>query len=130
MPRVLIVDDCAEFGEAVSTRLRRAGHEVACLKDGREAVLAHQAEPFDLVLLDYRMPQLDGVETMLLFRRMLHRTVRWPRVIAYTCTERRYSMHFEPIMASLGAKPVRCEETADPLVELAEKELMPGTAAE
>jgi DNA-binding response OmpR family regulator len=44
--------------------LERQGHRVATAEDGVRALEALRAEPFDLVLLDVLMPELDGYETL------------------------------------------------------------------
>jgi CheY-like chemotaxis protein len=42
--------------------LTKAGHSVRCAENGAEAVEAWQGEQFDLVLMDLRMPGMDGIE--------------------------------------------------------------------
>ena len=42
--------------------LRAKGHEVRSVENGREAVEALRQEAFDLVLMDARMPEMDGIE--------------------------------------------------------------------
>jgi two-component system OmpR family response regulator len=60
--RVLVVDDEPSIVDAVSTALRYEGFEVAEATTGREALSAvAQFEP-DLVILDWMLPDLDGVE--------------------------------------------------------------------
>ncbi len=59
-PRVLVADDVAANRELVATLLGGAGLEVVAAADGEEAVhLWEQTHP-DLVVLDRRMPHLDG----------------------------------------------------------------------
>jgi CheY-like chemotaxis protein/HPt (histidine-containing phosphotransfer) domain-containing protein len=59
---VLLVDDVLmnrDIGEAF---LRAAGHEVTCAERGAEAVAAAASTDFDVVLMDVRMPEMDGLE--------------------------------------------------------------------
>lgn len=61
-PLVLIVDDEPDILLVAATRLEAAGYDTAAASDGREALaLLHRRRP-DLVLLDLRMPGLDGYE--------------------------------------------------------------------
>ncbi len=58
--RVLVVDDEAEIAELVAEHLRRDGLAVEVVGSGRKALLRLQDEPFDVVVSDLRMPDLDG----------------------------------------------------------------------
>ena len=60
--RVLVADDSAVNREVAQEALSRLGVEVKLVNDGREAVDAVFAEPFDLVLMDGSMPELDGYD--------------------------------------------------------------------
>jgi two-component system nitrogen regulation response regulator GlnG len=59
--RILLADDEDSLRWVLEKGLRQAGYEVTSVKDGLAAVRAVEAEPFDLVLLDVRMPGLDGL---------------------------------------------------------------------
>lgn len=61
-PRVLVVDDHPVNREVARIMLEALGCEVAEVGDGVEALDAVQALPFDLVLMDVRMPRMDGLE--------------------------------------------------------------------
>ena len=58
--RVLVVDDEPEIAELVAEHLRRDGLTVEVVASGRKALLRLQSEPFDVVVSDLRMPDLDG----------------------------------------------------------------------
>ncbi len=60
--RVLVADDSAVNREVAQEALSRLGVEVKLVNDGREAVDAAFAEPFDLILMDGSMPLLDGYD--------------------------------------------------------------------
>ena len=60
---VLIVDDDFDFARSTSLILKRKGYAVSIATDGLAAIQQVQAIPFDVVLMDIRMPGLDGVET-------------------------------------------------------------------
>ena len=60
--RVLVVDDLAMNRDIAGSFLRSAGHEVACADGGAEAVQAAASGDFDVILMDVRMPGMDGLE--------------------------------------------------------------------
>lgn len=59
--RVLVVDDDRTFRLSTAALLRQDGHEVMQAEDGTAAVAILKKEHFDLILLDLRMPGLDGI---------------------------------------------------------------------
>lgn len=61
---VLIVDDDPEFLKAMRKVFENAGYCVALAGDGKEALEALTHAPFDLVISDLRMPNLNGIELM------------------------------------------------------------------
>jgi CheY-like chemotaxis protein len=61
---ILVVDDDPINRMLLSRGLERQGHRVATTEDGRQALALLRAEPFDVVLLDVLMPELDGYETL------------------------------------------------------------------
>ena len=62
--RVLIVDDHEMNRDLLVRRVRRQGYEAETASDGRQALELLGAEPFDLVLLDIMMPEMDGYEVL------------------------------------------------------------------
>jgi sigma-B regulation protein RsbU (phosphoserine phosphatase) len=62
--RLLVVDDNEMNRDLLSRRLLRKGHEVEQATNGREALEALAAAPFDVVLLDIMMPEMDGIEVL------------------------------------------------------------------
>jgi PAS domain S-box-containing protein len=60
--RVLVVDDMAMNREIASGFLRAAGHVVTCTEDGMTAIETARIADFDVVLMDVRMPGVDGLE--------------------------------------------------------------------
>jgi|ERR1041385_75802 CheY-like chemotaxis protein len=70
MARILIIDDEASVRAALEQILKKAGHTLLLASDGQEGVRQHQMQPADLVITDLFMPNQDGVETILDFRRL------------------------------------------------------------
>lgn len=62
--RVLIVDDNIPFSENIADILNVKGFETICVHDGPRAVEAVKENGFDLILMDIRMPTMNGVETL------------------------------------------------------------------
>jgi len=66
--RVLYAEDDPGMRQAVGRLLKVSGASVAIAHDGLEATLKALAETFDLVLMDLRMPRMDGIEAALVLR--------------------------------------------------------------
>jgi len=62
IPIILIVDDTLANLELLSNMLKEYGYEARLAPNGKLALAAAQAEPPDLILLDIKMPQMDGFE--------------------------------------------------------------------
>ena len=62
--RVLVVDDVEANRDLLSRRLKQQGHAVSVAENGRRALEMVRAEPFDLVLLDIMMPEMDGYQVL------------------------------------------------------------------
>ena len=61
--RILIADDESNIRDVISFALEKAGYECSQAEDGQEAIELFRQHPFDLVILDVRMPKMDGLET-------------------------------------------------------------------
>lgn len=59
--RILIVDDESDIALILKLQLEDAGYETQRARDGLEALAMLERETFDLILLDIRMPRLDGM---------------------------------------------------------------------
>ena len=68
--RILIADDEDSLRWVLEKGLRQAGYEVSAVKDGESALRAFEAEPFDLVFLDVRMPGMDGLTALAKLREL------------------------------------------------------------
>jgi two-component system, NtrC family, response regulator HydG len=60
--RILLVDDNLNGSTARKTVLEELGHKVAVTSSGAEALEQFSQHKFDLVVTDYRMPKMDGLE--------------------------------------------------------------------
>lgn len=62
--RILIVDDMPMNLQVVSGLLKRTGMEIDTASSGEECIKKFGSEAYDMVFMDYRMPGLDGIETL------------------------------------------------------------------
>jgi len=62
--RVLLVDDEVDFVEMLSLRLNEVGERVTPAHSGRECLEILAQKTIDVVILDIRMPGMDGIETL------------------------------------------------------------------
>ena len=61
---ILLVDDDSAFRHVMAGELRRLGHDVATAGSGEEAVAQIERQAPEIVLLDLRLPGMDGLETL------------------------------------------------------------------
>jgi DNA-binding NtrC family response regulator len=62
--KVLIADDEAEFGSTLVTRLQLRHFDTTMVTSGGEALKAIEQEQPDVLLLDLKMPDIDGLEVL------------------------------------------------------------------
>ncbi|MCA9258235.1 MAG: response regulator [Planctomycetales bacterium] len=66
--RVLVVDDEAAIAHGVAMRLEASGYDVETAEDGEKGVDAARRGHPDVVLMDVRMPRMDGREALVTLR--------------------------------------------------------------
>ena len=65
MPKaILLVDDDLQVLRSLEKLLMREGHVTTCASSGKEALEWVEKKDFDLIVVDIRMPDLDGVDTV------------------------------------------------------------------
>jgi two-component system response regulator (stage 0 sporulation protein F) len=64
MKKILVVDDEENIRELYKEEFVEMGYDVATVNDGIQALAAMDAAKFDLVTLDMRMEEMDGIETL------------------------------------------------------------------
>jgi two-component system alkaline phosphatase synthesis response regulator PhoP len=87
---ILVADDESHILHVVSLKLRNAGFKVITARDGQEALEMAQAQHPDLLITDYHMPQLSGLELC----QRLKQDARTSDIPAIMLTARGY--HLEP----------------------------------
>ena len=64
MFKILLVEDNEMNRDMLTRRLQRKGYEVVIAVDGEEAVRMAQSQAPDLILMDIRLPVMDGCEAV------------------------------------------------------------------
>ena len=78
--RILIIDDEATLRHTLARILQRAGHDVTTAASGGEGLALLSQQSFDLVYLDVRMPDMNGLEAL----KAIHSSVPGIPVILFT----------------------------------------------
>jgi CheY-like chemotaxis protein len=114
--RVLVADDNALNQNLLKRLVTKLGHTVDVVSNGREAVAAVAQQPYDAVLMDVLMPEMDGLAAAEAICRRWPRGNR-PRLIALTAMagpgdqERCLRAGFDDYMS----KPIRNEDLSESL---------------
>ena len=66
--RVLLVEDDLMIGESLSEALQDEAYTVDWVKDGRQAILTLRVQPYDIILLDLGLPEVDGMGVLAAMR--------------------------------------------------------------
>jgi|UniRef100_A0A7C3WS74 CheY-like chemotaxis protein len=64
MKKVLVADDEMSIRLLYSEELKEEGYEVYLASNGKEALEIVEKVPVDLVILDIKMPEMDGIEAL------------------------------------------------------------------
>lgn len=62
MPKILVAEDDQDIRDLIAITLQFSGFEVDSVADGIQVLERVQEQPFDLILLDVRMPRMTGYE--------------------------------------------------------------------
>jgi CheY-like chemotaxis protein len=110
---VLLAEDNLVNQKVGQLMLRKLGHRVDIVGDGREAIDAAQGGGYDVILMDVQMPEVDGLEATRAIRSKLPEGAQ-PRIVAMTASvlvEDRTACSAAG-MDDYLAKPVRIESLA------------------
>ncbi len=85
--KILVVDDNSEYCESVLDVLAIEGYDAVGVNDGFKAIDAVSEDSFDLVLMDIKMPGMDGIDT---FKKLKKISSKTPTIImsAFTLEDR------------------------------------------
>ena len=85
MRSLLLVDDDDNTCEAIQRLLGRMGYVVVCANNGRDALAVLDDVHFDLVILDWMMPEMDGLDVLRRLREAPH--TRQTKVVLYSAAD-------------------------------------------
>jgi len=68
--KVLLIDDDTDFLKIISLHIKSWGYELATASNGKEGVAAVKYEKPDVVILDYVMPDMDGIQALKQIRKI------------------------------------------------------------
>jgi len=68
--KVLLVDDEIDFLEIIGARIKNWGYELITATNGKEGIDALKNKRPDIIVLDYMMPEMDGVTTLKKMRKI------------------------------------------------------------
>lgn len=66
--KILLVDDEVDFLNTISDRLALKGFDVVAASNGRDAVASAEKDLFDVAIVDFQMPEMDGVHVVKLLK--------------------------------------------------------------
>ncbi len=127
--RILVAEDNAVNQKVIQRILERLGYRADIAANGHETIEAVQRQPYDVILMDVQMPEMDGVTATRKIREMLP-IEKQPRIVALTAhalpgdREQYISMGMDDYLS----KPVRPEMLVEALKRCTPAEVLPGTA--
>ena len=84
--RILLVDDTPMNLQVIAGLLKRTEMRIDTVESGRQCIERLGAERYDLVFLDYRMPHMDGIETLHKLKELYPETLKRTPIICLTAS--------------------------------------------
>jgi len=109
-PHVLIADDNATNRVVAQALCEMFGCTSETVDNGQDALEAVQGRPFDLILMDIKMPRLDGIQTTLAIRRLGGPTSSIPIIALTANADPDDAQHYLDVgMVAVVEKPIKPE---------------------
>jgi len=112
--RVLLAEDNLSNQKVILMMLKRLGYPAKAVSSGKEALHALESEHFDAVLMDVRMPEMDGLEATRIIRQRWNNKLKIIAITAYALKGDRERC-LAAGMDDYISKPVKMEELAEML---------------
>ena len=108
--RILLAEDNPSNQKVIVTMLKRLGYRPDVVADGKEVLQALELRPYDLILMDVRMPEMDGITATRVIRKLQPK--KGPKIVAITAyaLEGDQEKCLEAGMDDYISKPVKMEE--------------------
>jgi len=106
-PRILVVDDDDVARQVVSHILQKADYEVRCAPGGEEGITAASRSPFDLVLMDLQMPNVDGLSATAAIRRLPGYSTTPILALSANCSDEYRSICLHSGLQGFLTKPIQ-----------------------
>ncbi|AJX35378.1 two component system sensor kinase [Burkholderia oklahomensis] len=127
--KILVVDDVAVNRDIVGKMLRELGHRTRAAASGQLALKLGRSHVFDLVLMDVRMPELDGMATAKRWRHVAEGVLDPDTPIVALTANASPAEHERAKAAGMNGyltKPVSLEQLADMINQVASTQLARG----
>ena len=120
--RILVAEDSPFNQKLALGLLEKYGHSVVIARNGKEAIGAWVAEPFDVVLMDVEMPEMDGLEATAVIRNQEQQKGTHIPIIAMTAHAMKGDRErcLDAGMDDYISKPIRAREVVAKLQSIAE----------
>jgi two-component system KDP operon response regulator KdpE len=115
-PSVLLVDDHPKLVNFIRLGLKFAGFDVTPVGTGRDAIDSARSDSYDVMLLDIRMPDMDGFEVL----RQVRGFSRMP-VIAYSATPEYSDKALQHGADAFIAKPFQMDKLVETIRGLVDR---------
>ncbi len=115
--RVLLAEDNLSNQKVILMMLKRLGYPAKAVSNGKEALHALECEHFDVVLMDVRMPEMDGLDATRIIRQRWNNKLKIIAITAYALKGDRERC-LAAGMDDYISKPVKMEELAEMLSKI------------
>jgi PAS domain S-box-containing protein len=111
--RILVAEDNPSNQRVLVTMLKRLGYRPDAVADGKEVLQALERQPYDLVFMDVKMPEMDGITATQVIRKL--QPAEGPKIVAITAyaLEGDREKCLEVGMDAYIAKPVQMRELVE-----------------
>jgi PAS domain S-box-containing protein len=112
---ILVAEDNSSNQRVLVTMLKRMGYRPDAVSDGKEVLQALELRPYDLILMDVKMPKMDGITATQVIRKL--QPEKGPKIVAITAyaLEGDREMCLEAGMDGYISKPVQKRELVEVL---------------